>query len=106
MSDAAKEIKTIKGGNDTAVFDTSVSNNVAWQRRGYASMNGNVATISLELGRIIDTDPMSGHCQKCALNYKFNATDPLKYETFLVRHENSCMANHKGSVGAMEIVGT
>ena len=53
MSDAAKEIKTIHGGNDTAVFiktihggndtavfDTSVSNNVAWQRRGYASMNG------------------------------------------------------------------
>ena len=49
---------------------------------------------------------MSRYCQKYALNYKFKATDPLKYETFLVRHENSCMANHKGSVGAMETVGT
>ena len=36
----------------------------------------------------------------------FKPTDPLKYETFLVRHENSCMANHKGSAGAIEIVGT
>ena len=68
-------------------------------------MNGNIGTISLESGRIIDTEPMSRYCQKCALNYKFKATDPLKYETFLARHENSCMSNHKGSAGAMEIVG-
>ena len=68
-------------------------------------MNGNIGTISLESGRIIDTEPMSRYCQKCALNYKFKATDPLKYETFLARHENSCMSNHKGSARAMEIVG-
>ena len=106
MSDAAKEIKAINGVSDTTIFDTSVSNDGAWQRRGFASLNGNIATISLESGRIIDTEPMSRYCQKCALNYKFKATDPLKYETFLARHENSCMANHKGSAGAMEIVGT
>ena len=106
MSDAAKEIKAINGVSDTTIFDTSVSNDSAWQRRGFASLNGNIATISLESGRIIDTEPMSCYCQKCALNYKFKATDPLKYETFLARHENSCMANHKGSAGAMEIVGT
>ena len=49
---------------------------------------------------------MSRYCQKCTLNYKFKETDPLKYETFLARHENSCRANHKGSAGAIEIVGT
>ena len=38
--------------------------------------------------------------------YKFKATDPLQYETFLARHENSCLANNKGSAEAMEIVGT
>ena len=106
MSDAVKEIKTINSANNTAIFDTSVSNDGAWQRRGFASMNGNIATISLESGRVIDTEPMSRYCQRCALNYKFKATDPLKHETFLARHENSCMANHKGSAGAMEIVGT
>ena len=37
-------------------------------------MNGNIATISLELGRIIDTEPMCDYCQKCALNYMFKAT--------------------------------
>ena len=83
MSDATKEIKTINGANDTAIFDTSVSNDGAWQRRGFASMNGNIAIISPESGRTIDTESMSRYCQKCALNYKFKATDPLKYETFL-----------------------
>ena len=79
MSDAAKEVKTINGANDTAIFDTSVSNDGAWQRRGFASVNGNITTISLESGRIIDTEPMSRYCQKCAFNYKFKATDSLKY---------------------------
>ena len=79
--------------SDTTIFDTSVSYDGSWQRRGFASMNENIATISLESGRIIDTEPMSRYCQKCALNYKFKATDPLKYETFLARHENSLARN-------------
>ena len=54
----------LNGANDTAIFDTSVSNDGAWQRRGFASMNGNIATISLEPGRIIDTEPISRYCQK------------------------------------------
>ena len=48
MSDAAKGIKTINGASDTTIFDNSVSNDGAWQRRGFASMNGNIATIFLE----------------------------------------------------------
>ena len=106
MSDAAKEIETINGASDTTIFDTSVSNGGAWKRRSLALMNGNTAPIFLESGRIVDTEPMSPYCLKCTLNYKFKATDILKYETFLARHENSCMAKHKGSAGAMEIIGT
>ena len=104
ISDAAKEIKTINSANNTASFDTSVSNDGASQRRGFASMNGNIATISLESGSVIDTEPMSRYCQRCALNYKFKATDPLKYETVLARHENSYMVNHKGSAGARQLL--
>ena len=33
-------------------------------------------------------------------------TNPLKYEAFLARHENSCVPNHKRSAGAITIVGT
>ena len=105
MSNAAKEIKTNNGVSNTTIFETSVSNDGAWQRRGLALMNGNIAMIFLETGRIIDTEPISRYCQKCALNYKFKAADPLQYETFLSRHENSCMANHKGSATVMEIIG-
>ena len=65
MSDAAREIKIVSVANDTAIFDTSVSNIGAWQRCSFASMNGNRATISLESGRIIDTEPMSRYCQEC-----------------------------------------
>ena len=64
MSDAAREIKIVSAANDTAIFDTSVSNDGTWQRCGFASMNGNRATISLESGRIIDTEPMSCYCQE------------------------------------------
>ena len=67
-------------------------------------MNGNITTISLESGRIIDTEPMSDYCQKCALNYMFKAT--IKIWNSLAWHENSYMANHKGSARAMQSVGT
>ena len=68
-------------------------------------MNGNIVNISLESGRIIQKESMSRYYQKCALNYKFKATESLKYETFLARHQNSRMANHKGSPGAMKFFG-
>ena len=57
-------------------------------------MNENVATISLELGGVIDTAPMIRYFQKCIFNRKFNATDS-EYQAFLARREDSCMANHK-----------
>ena len=46
------------GADETALFDISVSFDGARQRRGFASMNGNRATISLEPGGVIDTEPM------------------------------------------------
>ena len=105
MSDAAKEIKTINGVSDTTIFETSVSINGACQRQGLGLMNENIAMISLESGRIIDTEPISRYFQKCDLNCKFKAADPLQYGTFLSQHENSCMTNHKWSARAMEIIG-
>ena len=42
MSDAAKE-KSYQWCYDTTI-DTSVSNDGAWQRRGFASLNENIAT--------------------------------------------------------------
>ena len=48
---------------------------------------------------------MSRYCQKCTLNYKFKVTDPLKYEVFSARYEDSYLANHKRSAEGMEVVG-
>ena len=48
INEAAKEIKTMNGVNDSTLFNTSISNDGAWQTRGFASMNGNIATISVE----------------------------------------------------------
>ena len=63
MSNAAKEIKTNNGVSNTTIFETSVSNDGTWQRRGLALMNGNISMIFLETGRIIDTEPISRYCQ-------------------------------------------
>ena len=62
--------------------DTSVSYDGACKRCGFASMNGIMAAIFLESGDVIDNEPMSRYCQKCALKYKFKAANP-KYESFL-----------------------
>jgi len=39
MNEAAKEIKTMNGVDSATLFNTSISNDGAWQRRGFASMN-------------------------------------------------------------------
>ena len=35
MNEAVKEIKTMNGVNSSALFNTSISNDGTWQRRGF-----------------------------------------------------------------------
>lgn len=65
----------------------------------------NVATISLDTGHVVDTEIISRYCQTCAKHTQLKI-DPIQYENFLESHSSTCMANHSGSAGAMEVVGS
>ena len=55
MVDAARDIKN-KADNPDVLVDTGVSVDGTWQRRGFASFNGNVAAISIDNGKVLDIE--------------------------------------------------
>lgn len=70
------------------------------QRRGHASLNGLVTTVSN--GKCIDVECMTKFCRGCAMWRKKKNTDA--YKTWKATHV--CSINHTKSSGAMEGVGT
>ena len=99
MQEASEEL--IKADN---VTDVSVSCDGSWQKRGFTSMNGFVSAISIDTGKIVDVEPMSRYCRKCAINEKQKQSDPVAYESFLAAHSN-CACNYKRSFPNMEVTG-
>ena len=62
MADAATELKENQGTNNP---DVSVSCDGTWQRRGFSSLNGSFTAISVDSGKILDTEIMSRYCKSC-----------------------------------------
>ena len=56
VEDASKEIRDLKQMASNEVVDCAVSCDGTWQRRGFSSLNGCVATISMDTGKIVDVD--------------------------------------------------
>ena len=57
MNTAADDIRQLQCGTDVddlVIMDTTVSNNVAWQKRGHDSFNGIVTVIQNDIGKCID----------------------------------------------------
>ena len=102
MAEAAHELKILKGG-DNSIIDIPVSCDGSWQRRGFASLNGSFTSISVDTGKIIDTEVMSRYCKGCKSKEKLKNTNKSAYETWRLNHK--CRLNHTGSAGAMEVTG-
>ena len=75
MEDAAAEVHEIDASTRTEdeIVDTGVSCDGTWQKRGFTSLNGAVAEISIKTGRILDVEIRSRYCNTCT-NY-LNATN-------------------------------
>ena len=100
MSDAADDIR----GNVMAnVVDTGVSCDGTWQRRGFSSLNGVFAAISIDSGKVLDVEPMSRSCKACFLKKDLMKTDPTSYAQW--RNSHICKFNYNGSAGGMESEG-
>ena len=57
MAAASKELFGDDKGNE--VIKCGVSVDGTWQKRGYASLNGSVAALSIDTGKVLDIEPMS-----------------------------------------------
>ena len=103
MSEAVQELKTLKGKPDDEIVDASITCDGTWQRRGFASLNGSFTSISLDTGKIIDTEVMSRYCKGCKSKENLKKNDELAYATWFENH--NCKLNHVGSAGSMEVNG-
>ena len=85
MLDAAAEIRQ-HVSNDDELFDTGVSCDGSWQKRGYSSLNGVVTAISIDTGKIIDCEAMSRICKACNLKQNLRKTDINAYNIWKATH--------------------
>ena len=68
-----------------------------WQKRGFVSLNGCVAVLPIDTGKVLDVEPMSRHCKQYQVHSKLDKNS----KEFQEKHVD-CKASHKGSAPAME----
>ena len=60
-------------------------------------MNGAVAALSVDNGKVIDVEPMSRYCRGCAVNTRRLQDDHDALEVWRERHSGDCNLTCKGS---------
>ena len=76
MHDACEELR--EGYGEDEIVATSVSRDGTWQKRGFSSLNGAVAVISIETGKVVvDVEIMSRYCNACVSNEQLKESDPI-----------------------------
>ncbi|GFX68932.1 uncharacterized protein TNCV_682911 [Trichonephila clavipes] len=98
---AATEIVDKKQNLSSDIVKCGISVDSTWQRRGYTSMNGCVAAISVDTGKVLDIEVMSSYCPTC----KRLQTMPRNFEYESSKADHICQCNFTGSSSKMEIVG-
>ncbi|GFW31462.1 uncharacterized protein TNCV_1288091 [Trichonephila clavipes] len=64
MQKAASELLVVHPTKNKIV-ECGISVDGTWQRRGYSSMNGCVAALSVDTGKVVDIEIMSSYCPTC-----------------------------------------
>ena len=105
MSDAAEDIRQ-KAGNPDGPVNTRGSVDGAWQRRGFSSLNGNMATVSLGNGKVLDVEPLSRHCRQCKSKASLKVSNIDLYNEWYEKQQKNCTLNYQSSAGIMEVVGS
>ncbi|GFX24696.1 uncharacterized protein TNCV_3344761 [Trichonephila clavipes] len=83
------------------IVECGISVDGTWQRRGYSSMNGCVAALSVDTGKVVDIEIMSSYCPTCRKISKMPRS--IESETFAADH--LCHSSFQGSALKMEAVG-
>ncbi|GFW90472.1 uncharacterized protein TNCV_77061 [Trichonephila clavipes] len=66
------------------IVECGISVDGTWQRRGYSSMNGCVAALSVDTGKVVDIEIMSSYCPTCRKISKMPRS--IESETFAADH--------------------
>ena len=106
MKEAADEVRINANCTEGEVVDAGISNDGTWQKRGFSSLNGAVASLSIDTGKVLDIEVMSRYCNACINYSKYKDSNPEQYKQLTESHEPECMVNHRGSAPAMEVEGT
>ena len=56
-----------------------VSCDGTWQKRGFQSLNGVFAVLSVDNGKVLDVEAISRTCKACSLKIQLKNTDPVNY---------------------------
>ena len=104
MNEASEEIRVLGGAAD--IGNTSVSCDGTWQNRVFTSLNGSVAYLSIDSGKVVDVKVMSRYSQACVTSAPLEKSDPDKFEDFQAHHKPDCRITHMDSASAIEAVGT
>ena len=67
MKDAAQELRTKVNAGENDVVDIGVSCDGTWQKRGFQSLNGVFAALSIDNGKVLDVEAMNRTCKACVL---------------------------------------
>lgn len=100
MNDAAKEIHVLKNKCEDEVADCGISCDGTWQRRGFSSLNGCVAAISMDTGKVVDVEVLSKFCKLCKMHE--DDDDTPENNAWKIDHKSKCKTNFEGSAPAME----
>ena len=105
MVEAANELHCIEGKPVDEVIDAIVTLDGTWQKRGHSSLFGVIVVISWKTGKILDFEVLSKHCTSCSVRESMDM-DTGEFAEWYEKHRPFCQADHKGSSGSMEVVGT
>ena len=103
MAEAATEIRNAQGASGDEVVNCGVSCDGTWQRRGFSSLNGCIAVLSIESGKVLDAEALTKVCKQCQLHFHMDK-ESEEYRSWKADHVN-CKANFDGSAPAMEAEG-
>ena len=81
-----------------------VSCDGSWRRRGFSSLVGTTAVISLETGQVLDYEILNKVCYECRHWKKVPDSNPNK-QAWAENHEGVCPINYSGSAPGMEASG-
>ena len=100
MTNASLAVRRNILGENIAIEQTAdidITADGAWQRRGYASLNGVVTIIEKDSGKCINFKTRSKKCGMCEY---WNKQGNIEREQFMLNHD--CPINHIGSASSME----